>query len=165
MIQTVAGRTHMIPLTLERVPQETSHDGKRATHYILKINTDIKLADVQRLGAIDPSKILLPETVIDDKDLLLPDGKEVVDTTTGEIKSFVSEKAEEVVAEVTEVQEPQAQAQEKKEETAINPAQIRKEITSKIKEFFKGNIQLCGAYMKNELGIIVTGKQIGRAHV
>lgn len=154
MIQTVAGRTHMIPLTLERVPQETNHDGKKATHYILKINTDIKLADVQKLGAIDPSKILLPESIIDDKDLLLSDGKETVDTTTGEIKSFVSEQKAEKVEAAEVVVETQQPSQEKKEElsAANNPAKLRKEITSKIKVFFNGNIQLCGAYMKNELG-------------
>lgn len=149
MIQTVAGRTHMIPLTLERVPQETNHDGKKATHYILKINTDIKLADVQRLGAIDPSKILLPDIVIDDKDLLLSNGKEVVDTTTGEVKDFIP-------AEKTQAVEEQKALQEKK--TEFNPKAVRDEIIEKLKKIYNGNLTYCKKYI-NDLGY-ATSKDI-----
>ena len=75
----------MIPLTLKRVPQETAHDGKKSTHYPLMIDTSIKLAEVQRLATIDPTKALLPASEITEKDLLLSDGS-VIDAQPGEIK-------------------------------------------------------------------------------
>jgi hypothetical protein len=139
LIQTVAGRIHMIPLTLERVPQETNHDGKKAIHYILKINTDIKLADVQKLGSIDPSKILLPESVIDDKDLLLESGSEVVNTETGEIKDLKQAEIELNNPKTVTANEGQILA-------------IKKEINAKLKKLFNNDIESIKGFLKNVLG-------------
>ncbi len=69
-IATVCGRAHMIPLSLERRPQEITHEGKKTKHYILHINMDFKLADLQRFAMIEPTKMLLelpaPETEKED---------------------------------------------------------------------------------------------------
>jgi len=58
-ITAVCGRAHMIPLTLERRLQETSHDGVKSKHYMLHINMDFKLADLQKFATIEPTKMLL----------------------------------------------------------------------------------------------------------
>jgi hypothetical protein len=58
-IATVCGRAHMIPLTLERRAQEITYEGKKSKHYILHINMDFKLADLQRFAMIEPTKMLL----------------------------------------------------------------------------------------------------------
>ena len=69
-IATVCGRAHMIPLSLERRPQEIVYEGKKTKHYILHINMDFKLVDLQRFAMIEPTKMLLelpaPETEKED---------------------------------------------------------------------------------------------------
>jgi len=71
-IKAVCGRAHMIPLTLERRPQETSFEGRKATHYILHINMDCKLSEIQRYAMIEPTKALLelPEPEAEKEDIL-----------------------------------------------------------------------------------------------
>jgi hypothetical protein len=63
-IVAVCGRAHMIPLTLERRMQETQHtdekgEAHKGKHYILHINMDFRLADLQKFAQIDPTKMLL----------------------------------------------------------------------------------------------------------
>ena len=58
-ITAVCGRAHMIPLILERRMQEIAYEGRKTKHYILHINMDFKLADLQRFALIDPTKMLL----------------------------------------------------------------------------------------------------------
>ena len=72
-IRAVCGRAHMIPLTLERRMQETAHDGKKSKHFILHINMDFKLADLQKFALIEPTKMLLelPEPEAEKEDILL----------------------------------------------------------------------------------------------
>jgi len=71
-IIAVCGRAHMIPLTLERRKQETAHDGKKSTHYILHINMDFKLVDLQKYAMIEPTKMMLelPAPESDKEDIL-----------------------------------------------------------------------------------------------
>jgi hypothetical protein len=71
-IRAVCGRVHMIPLTLERRAQEIIYEGKKATHFILHINMDFALADLQKLALIDATRILLelPEPEPDKEDIL-----------------------------------------------------------------------------------------------
>jgi hypothetical protein len=89
-ITTVCGRAHMLPLKLERRPQETTHKGQKAIHYTLHLNMDFKLADIQKQALIPPSKILLeaPETeAITDAEIALE-----VDKEPGEIPMTEQEK-------------------------------------------------------------------------
>jgi len=55
----VCGRAHMIPLQLERRMQETQHNGKKSKHYMLHINMDFRLVDLQKYAMIEPTKMLL----------------------------------------------------------------------------------------------------------
>ena len=69
-IKAACGRAHMMPLTLERREQEIQHDGKKTKHYILHINMDFKLSDLQKWALIEPTRILLdlpdPDTAKED---------------------------------------------------------------------------------------------------
>jgi hypothetical protein len=71
-IKAVCGRAHMIPLTLERRQQEMAHDGKKTHHYILHVNMDFKLSDLQKFALIDPTRMLLelPAPESDTEDIL-----------------------------------------------------------------------------------------------
>ncbi len=74
-IRSVCGRAHMIPLTLERIPQEIGSEGKKRKHYILHINASFKLSEIQRLAQIDPEKsaLALPEVEIEKEDIMFPE--------------------------------------------------------------------------------------------
>lgn len=78
-IRAVCGRVHMIPLTLERREQETVYEGKKAKHYVLAVNMDVSLADLQRWATIDPTKsmIELPRVEEDKEDILFLENKVV----------------------------------------------------------------------------------------
>ncbi len=84
-IKTVCGRAHMIPLTLERREQETAFEGKKSKHYILHINMDFKLVELQKYAMIDPSKILLelPEPEAEKEDILFMENK-IIDAIVAE---------------------------------------------------------------------------------
>ncbi len=71
-ITAVCGRAHMIPLTLERRMQEIPHEGKKTKHYILHINMDFKLSDLQKYALIDPTRMLLelPAPEADKEDIV-----------------------------------------------------------------------------------------------
>lgn len=61
LIKRICGRISFIPLTLSLEPQEVTPLGvKKKTVRILYIRSDVKLADIQKLGSIAPERILLP---------------------------------------------------------------------------------------------------------
>lgn len=95
-ITAVCGRAHMLPLKLERRPQETTHEGKKSTHFMLHVNMDLKLEDIQRVAQIDPSKILLEapavEVAIDAESESEP---EKINKNTGETPIAEKEKTRE----------------------------------------------------------------------
>jgi len=72
-IRALAGRFHMIPLRLERREQAISHDGKKTKHYVLHINLELSLKDLQNRAMIDPVKsaMELPPIADEAKDLYL----------------------------------------------------------------------------------------------
>lgn len=81
-IIAVCGRAHMIPLTLERREQETQHiddAGKahKGRHYILHLNMDFRLADLQKFATIEPTKMLLslPEPEAEKEDILFQENR------------------------------------------------------------------------------------------
>jgi hypothetical protein len=78
-IIAVCGRAHMIPLTLERRKQETAHEGKKSTHYMLHLNMDFKLADLQKYAMIEPTKMLLelPAPDADKEDIYFQENKAI----------------------------------------------------------------------------------------
>jgi len=61
LIRRICGRISFIPLTLSLEPLEVSPPGiKKKTVHILAIRSDIKLAEIQKLGSVPPEKIMLP---------------------------------------------------------------------------------------------------------
>ena len=85
-VTALCGRAHMIPLKLERVPTETIHEGKKSKHYILQINMNFRLSDLQKQAMIDPTKIAmeLPPPEAEKEDLLFQENQ-IVNTETGEV--------------------------------------------------------------------------------
>jgi len=71
-VRAVAGRFHMIPLTLERREQEIQYEGRKGKHHTLHINMDIRLTELQKYGQIDSTKILLelPDLAEEKEDII-----------------------------------------------------------------------------------------------
>jgi hypothetical protein len=92
-IKTMCGRAHMIPLTLERRKQETQFEGKKANHFILHINMDFRLVDIQKFAEIEPSKILLelPKPEAEKEDILFQENPEIEAQPKTEPEAMISE--------------------------------------------------------------------------
>ncbi|MBA7665165.1 hypothetical protein ES703_73234 [subsurface metagenome] len=61
LIKRLCGRISFIPLTLSLEPQIVEPPGiKKKTVHILQIRSDVKLADLQKLGLMLPERVLLP---------------------------------------------------------------------------------------------------------
>ena len=61
LIKRLCGRISFIPLTLSLEPQIVEPAGiKKKTVHILQVRSDVKLADIQKLGRVPPERILLP---------------------------------------------------------------------------------------------------------
>jgi len=61
LIRRICGRISFIPLTLSLEPLEVTPLGiKKKTVHILAIRSDVKLADIQKLGRVPPERIMLP---------------------------------------------------------------------------------------------------------
>ncbi len=60
LIRSVCGRIAMIPLKLTIEPKEVAPDGKKKTVNILQIRNDITLSEIQKLGALPGSQVLIP---------------------------------------------------------------------------------------------------------
>lgn len=156
LIRQIAKRANMVWLTLKRIPQETSHDGKKATHYPITIDTNIKMAELQQLATVDPTKTLLPTPEITDKDLILTDGVKV-NKETGEIIEAEQTDKNDKPADADKKQEnipaenadKGAKSEEKKPE--FNAAAVRTEIINKLKKFFSNNVDHIKVYMKETL--------------
>ncbi len=78
-VKSVCGRAHMIPLTLERREQTISHDGTARKHYILHLNMDIALKDLQKFALIKPEQIMLemPAVELDKEDIMYRENAEI----------------------------------------------------------------------------------------
>jgi hypothetical protein len=83
-VRAVCGRFQMIPLMLERRPQEIQHtekngEVKKRTHYIMQITLDKPLVELQKYAMIDATKILidLPAPDTDKEDILFLENKEI----------------------------------------------------------------------------------------
>ena len=96
-ITALCGRFHMIPLKLERREQEVQHDGKARKHYILHIDMNFKLADLQKHAQIDATKIMLelPAPDPDKEDILFETTPEEPNGKIENSKPVLVEKAKE----------------------------------------------------------------------
>jgi len=62
LIRRICGRISFVPLDLSLEPLEVTPPGiKKKTVHILAIRSDVKLADIQKLGRVPPERIMLPE--------------------------------------------------------------------------------------------------------
>lgn len=61
LIRTICGRISFIPLNLSLEPLEVTPPGiTKKTVHVLTIRSEVKLADIQRLGLTPPERIMLP---------------------------------------------------------------------------------------------------------
>ncbi|KKN59519.1 hypothetical protein LCGC14_0541330 [marine sediment metagenome] len=61
LIRRLCGRVSFIPLVLSLEPQIVEPEGiKKKTVNILQIRSEVKLAEIQKLGRVPPEKVLLP---------------------------------------------------------------------------------------------------------
>lgn len=76
-IKSACGRAHMIPLTLERREQEITYEGRRGRHWILHINMNFRLKELQQLANIEPERITmqLPAPEAEKEDILFQENK------------------------------------------------------------------------------------------
>lgn len=132
LVKNLAGRFHMIPLTLERREQEITHEGKKAKHYIMHINMDISLAELQRLAKIDPERITMElPTVGDEKKDLYLEHNPVVNPpkdNNGESQGPAAEDAEIVKEDVAWDDKLDAAGNTKEQAKPDTNAVLRKEI-------------------------------------
>ena len=93
-VKTVAGRFNMIPVILERREQLIQNEGKARKHYIMHINLNVSLADLQKYASIDSTKIMLelpaPE---ESKEDILFQINEIIDSEPVEETSAPKEAA------------------------------------------------------------------------
>jgi len=60
-IKGLCGRYAMIPLTLMRVPQDIAYEGKKSKHYVLAIDQQISIGEIQKFVSITPiERALIP---------------------------------------------------------------------------------------------------------
>ncbi len=76
-IKSMCGRAHMIPLKLERIEQDITYEGKKSKHWILHVNMDFPLANLQKFAMIEPTKMLLelPAPEVEKEDILYQTNK------------------------------------------------------------------------------------------
>jgi hypothetical protein len=58
-IEAMAGRIHMIPLTLLRAPQKIQKDGKSRVHFPMNIDMAVSLVELMKWAQVDETKVLL----------------------------------------------------------------------------------------------------------
>lgn len=59
MVRAMTGRISMLPMKLRRVPQETHHDGRKQTHYVLNLILNATWQQVVDLRS-NPDSLLIP---------------------------------------------------------------------------------------------------------
>ena len=103
------GRAHMLPLVLERRPQETTYSGKKSTHYMLHINAEQSVESLLKTAQIDPTKVLLQTSLPGvDTEEKPPDPDDAVGDVVGE----AVEEAIETHAEKTGAKTPEPLGEE-----------------------------------------------------
>jgi len=115
-VKSVCGRFHMIPLVLERREQTITHDGKARKHYVLHLNMDVPLKDLQQYALIKPEQIMLelPEIEIDKEDIYYQENTEVNALPAPEKKDELEEQKD------LEEQKPRSSSADKERDKDFN---------------------------------------------
>ena len=90
LIRSICGRISMIPLKLTIEPKEVAPDGKKKTVNILQIRADITLAEIQRLGSLPASQVMMPPPDEEKPDLLYPEAEEITEPAAAPVKPPVT---------------------------------------------------------------------------
>ncbi|MBA7700420.1 hypothetical protein ES703_109134 [subsurface metagenome] len=97
LIRRLCGRISFIPLILSLEPIEVSPPGiTKKTVHVLAIRSEVKLADIQRLGRIPPERIMLP--ILDEEEApgdLFPEQKVIEAESKKEAAAPPSEPVDE----------------------------------------------------------------------
>jgi len=142
-IKAVCGRAHMLPLTLERRPQETTFEGKKATHFILHINMDCRLSDIQKFAMIEPTKALLelPEPEAEKEDILFQENAVIEPLETHALNDDHGKETKlkaaglvERIATLSHVKEADNWEQKHADEIASLPQQLKTKVLLLLKD-------------------------------
>lgn len=138
-IRGLCGRVHMIPLILERKEELIQYEGKKSKHYILSINMNFKLADIQKAALISPTKIALPAPDDTRDDLFYPNG------TSEETSEKVETKPEK-----TKIQKEIGEDLERKKLLARVHILKEEKLPGDVgTEMYQAKLKLMGAYNKD----------------
>jgi len=111
LIRRICGRISFIPLTLSLEPLEVTPPGiTKKTVHILAIRSDIKLAEIQKLGRVPPEKIMLP--LLEEEEApedLYPEQK-LVEAEAGEERAPAEPREEKTPDDITEDDVPDINA-------------------------------------------------------
>lgn len=151
-VTSVCGRAHMIPLTLERRMQEIPHEGKKTKHYILHINMDFKLVDLQKYAMIEPTKMLLelpaPEV---EKDDILYQQNVIIDIAPENLQPTKEQEPK-----PQKKDEPMSDAQNKKLFAMMKESQLPDEFRVWLKTRYKDNMIKKGEHQVFTKSIVIT---------
>jgi len=111
LIRRICGRISFIPLTLSLEPLEVSPPGiTKKTVHILAIRSDVKLAEIQKLGTVAPEKIMLP--LLEEEEApadLFPEQK-LVEAEVGKERAPAEPREEKTPDDITEDDVPDMNA-------------------------------------------------------
>ena len=111
LIRRICGRISFIPLTLSLEPLEVSPPGiTKKTVHILAIRSDVKLAEIQKLGTVAPEKIMLP--LLEEEEApadLFPEQK-LVEAEAGKERTPAEPREEKTPDDITEDDVPDMNA-------------------------------------------------------
>jgi len=111
LIRRICGRISFIPLTLSLEPLEVSPPGiTKKTVHILAIRSDVKLAEIQKLGTVAPEKILLPLLQEEEAPEDLYPEQKLVEAEAGKERAPAEPREEKTPSDITEDDVPDMNA-------------------------------------------------------
>jgi len=111
LIRHICGRISFIPLTLSLEPLEVSPPGiTKKTVHILAIRSDVKLAEIQKLGTVAPERILLPLLQEEEAPEDLYPEQKLVEAEAGKERAPAEPREEKTADDITEDDVPDMNA-------------------------------------------------------
>ena len=147
-LRGLCGRYSMIPLWLMRVPTDIAYEGKKSKHYILQIDQNVSIGEIQKFVSLTPvERALIPGPDETKDDLYYGDHGErpqiagPVDETASQdaVKSTISDGPE---AEAPAKEAPAAKASDKKGGPLKASFEEEQKSRARMNELFEG-IKTC----------------------
>lgn len=117
-LKGLCGRYYMIPIILMRVETEIQYEGKKSKHYILQIDQNISLMDIQRM-ALKPAEMITLPAPDEEKDELFYDRKEKSGKPVVDMPQAMSEQEKQPQQKKPVQQKPKQRSQPGKTEEAV----------------------------------------------